>query len=68
MILNIIKLSLLFLLFCNELNAQKNILVAAQNPEIKEINDIIEIPGSVLANESVNITTVVSEKIKRITF
>ena len=34
----------------------------------KDLIDILELPGTVLANESVQITTVVSEKIKKILF
>ena len=66
--LNFIKLCTLCLLYFSHINAQTPILVAAQKPETKQISDIIELPGTVLANESVKITSVVSEKIKKIMF
>ena len=44
------------------------IVVSAEQPVKKDLTDILELPGTVLANESVQITTVVSEKIKNILF
>ncbi len=64
----IIKLSIFCLLFFNKLNSQNLVTVGAHKPIIKEISDTLELPGSVVANESVKITSVVSEKIKRILF
>ena len=52
----------------NKLNSQNLVTVGAHKPIIKEISDTLELPGSVVANESVKITSVVSEKIKRILF
>ena len=43
-------------------------MVSAKQPVKKDLIDILELPGTVLANESVQITTVVSEKIKKILF
>ena len=37
-------------------------------PEIKKVDDILELPASLIANESVDITSVVSEKIEKILF
>ena len=37
----------------------------ASKPLVKKIDDILELPASVIANESVDITSVVSEKIKK---
>ncbi len=48
--------------------SQQIINVNASNPQIKEIEDFLELPASVIANESVEITSVVSEKIKSILF
>ncbi len=44
------------------------IYVGAEKPEKKFISSSIKIPATVLANESVEITSVVSEKIKKILF
>ncbi len=66
--LNLIKLYTLCLIYFGQVYAQTPIIVGAQKPESREISDIIELPGTVLANESVKITSVVSEKIKKIIF
>ena len=42
--------------------------MSASTPEIKKVDDILELPASLIANESVDITSVVSEKIKKILF
>ena len=59
-----------FFFFSNIIYSQDNavILVNAQQPKEQEIVDILELPGTVLANEEVEITTVVSEKIRKILF
>ena len=59
-----------FFFFPNIIYSQDNtvILVNAQQPKNQEIVDILELPGTVLANEEVEITTVVSEKIRKILF
>ena len=63
--LNFIKLCTLCIIYFGQIYAQTPIVVGAQKPESREISDIIELPGTVLANESVKITSVVSEKIKK---
>ena len=40
--------------------------MVAQPPEKKITNDILKLPAKILANEKVQITTVVSEKIKKL--
>lgn len=62
------KLLVLCLVLLNKVSAQNQIVVGAQEPIVKQISDTLELPGSVLANESVKITSVVSEKIHRILF
>ena len=59
-----------FFFFSNIIYSQDNavILVNAQQPKNQEIVDILKLPGTVLANEEVEITTVVSEKIRKILF
>ena len=44
------------------------ISVSAKVPEKIKISDTLKLPATVLANENVNISTVVTEKIKRIHF
>lgn len=68
MTLYLFKILALFLFLLNEASAQNKIVVSAQEPVVKQISDTLELPGSVLANESVKITSVVSEKIQRILF
>ena len=69
MILYLFKLlALSIVLLFYRVSAQDQIIVGAQEPMIEQISDTLELPGSVLANESVKITSVVSEKIKRILF
>ena len=48
--------------------SQQLITVGAKKPLIKTISDTLELPALLLANETVQITTVVSEKIKKIHF
>ena len=68
MTLDLFKLlALIFILF-NNAYAQNQVVVGAQEPKVEQISDILELPGSVLANESVQITSVVSEKIDKILF
>lgn len=68
MILSFMRLLIFCFLLSNKLYAQNPILVGAQEPKVKKISDVIDLPGTVLANESVKITSVVSEKIKKILF
>ena len=51
-----------------KVESQQTIIVSASNPLVKKIDNFLELPASVIANESVNITSVVSEKIKSIFF
>ena len=48
--------------------AQQITSVVASPPEIKIVADTLKLPAKILANEKVEITTVVSEKIKKIVF
>ena len=59
---------LIFFLFYTDSSSQQIITVVAQPPEKKITNDILKLPAKILANEKVLITTVVSEKIKKIAF
>ena len=59
---------LIFFLFYGDSFSQQIITVVAQPPEKKVTNDILKLPAKILANEKVQITSVVSEKIKKITF
>ena len=59
---------LIFFLFYSDSFSQQIITVVAQTPEKKITNDILKLPAKILANEKVQITTVVSEKIKKIVF
>ena len=68
MTLYFLKMLTLSIIFLNNASAQNQIVVSAQEPQIEQVSDILELPGSVLANESVKITSVVSEKIDRILF
>ena len=68
MTLHLFKLLALSLILFNNAVAQNQIVVSAQEPKVEQISDILELPGSVLANESVKITSVVSEKIDKILF
>ena len=64
-----IKLIFIFFIFiCNNVDSQQIITVSASTPEIKKVDDILELPASLIANESVDITSVVSEKIEKILF
>ena len=58
----------IFLAFSSFAQSQTSILIGAKKPETKELSDNIKIPGTVLANESIQITSVVSEKIYKIHF
>ena len=64
--LNILKV--LFFFFYTNSFSSDFIKVGAQKPITEEVKDSIEIPASIIANESVLITSVVSEKIKKIHF
>ena len=68
MTLHLFKLLALSVILLNNAIAQNQIIVGAQEPKVEQISDILELPGSVLANESVKITSVVSEKIDKILF
>ncbi|MAI29105.1 MAG: hypothetical protein CMP38_02735 [Rickettsiales bacterium] len=59
---------LIFFLFYSNSFSQQIITVVAQPPEKKITNDTLKLPAKILANEKVQITTVVSEKIKKIVF
>jgi len=63
-----IKLFFILIFFFTGVKSQQIITVNASKPEIKTIDDFLELPASVIANESVDITSVVSEKIKKIMF
>ena len=54
---------LLFFFLKSNSFAQQVITVVAQPPEKKVTNDILKLPAKILANEKVQITIVVSEKI-----
>ena len=58
----------IFFFFFFDTGSQQVISVNAAKPEIKKIDDFLELPATVIANESVDITSVVSEKIKKILF
>ena len=68
MTLHLFKLLALSVILFNYAFAQNQVVVGAQEPKVEQISDILELPGSVLANESVKITSVVSEKIDKILF
>ena len=59
---------LIFFLFYSDSFSQQIVTVVAQPPEKKVTSDILKLPAKILANEKVQITSVVSEKIKKITF
>ncbi len=59
---------LLLVFFYQPTVSQQIITVGAKKPLIKTISDTLELPALLLANETVQITTVVSEKIKKIHF
>ncbi len=48
--------------------SQQPITVGAKKPLVKTVSDKLDLPAKLLANETVQITTVVSEKIKKIHF
>ena len=64
----ILKILILSVLFLENSYSQNLVTVGAQKPISKDVSDILKIPGSVTANEKVMLTSVVSEKIKRIHF
>ena len=64
--LNIFKI--IFIFTFTHSFSQDSIKVGAQRPIFEEVEDTIELPASLVANESVPITSVVSEKIKKIHF
>ena len=59
-----IKLFIFFIFIFAKVGSQQIITVNASRPDIKQIDDSLELPASVIPNESVDITSVVSEKIK----
>tara|TARA_B100001057_G_scaffold332517_1_gene332931 strand:+ start:282 stop:1271 length:990 start_codon:yes stop_codon:yes gene_type:complete len=61
-------ISLFFFFISTSVYSQQIITVGAKKPITKVIEDTLNLPASVLANESVKITSVVSEKIKNISF
>ena len=56
---------ILLVFFYQPTISQQLITVGAKKPLIKTISDTLELPALLLANETVQITTVVSEKIKK---
>ena len=68
MTLHLFKLLAFSVILFNNAFAQNQVIVGAQEPKVEQISDTLELPGSVLANESVKITSVVSEKIDKILF
>ena len=64
--LNIFKI--IFFFIYSHSFSQELIKVGVQKPIFEEVEDTIELPASLVANESVLITSVVSEKIKKIHF
>ncbi len=64
----ILKILILSVLFLENSYSQNLVTVGAQKPILKDVSDILKIPGSITANEKVMLTSVVSEKIKRIHF
>ena len=63
-----LNLITIFFSFFSTLRSQPVITVSAQSPKIIEISDLLELPATALANESVKITSVVSEKIEKNSF
>jgi len=59
---------LIFFFISNTVYSQQIITVGANIPTTKIVEDSLNLPASVIANESVKITSVVSEKIKKIFF
>ena len=59
---------LCFFFISSTVYSQQIITVGANIPTTKIIEDTLNLPASVIANESVKITPVVSEKIKKIFF
>ena len=59
---------LIFFLFFSDSFSQQAITVVAQPPEKKITKDVLKLPAKILANEKVQLTTVISEKIKKIVF
>ena len=59
---------IIFFLFYSDSFSQQDITVVAQPPEKKVTKDVLKLPAKILANEKVQLTTVVSEKIKKIIF
>ena len=68
-IINKLRVCMIFLIllvfFYQPTVSQQLITVGAKKPLIKTISDTLELPALLLANETVQITTVVSEKIKK---
>ena len=61
-------ISFIFFFISSAVYSQQIITVGANIPTTKIIEDTLNLPASVIANESVKITPVVSEKIKKIFF
>jgi len=59
---------LLLFFFFHPTRSETLISVSAQKPKLKEIYDELKLPATVLANENIKVTSVVSEKIKKIQF
>ena len=60
-----IKLFFFFFFFFLKAESQQIVTIDASKPQIKKIDDSLKLPASVVAKESVDITSVVSEKIKK---
>ena len=58
-------ISFIFFFISSAVYSQQIITVGANIPTTKIIEDTLNLPASVIANESVKITPVVSEKIKK---
>ena len=56
------------MIFFFKAESQQIVTINASKPQIKKIDDYLKLPASVVAKESVDITSVVSEKIKKILF
>ena len=58
----------IFSLYLMPFTHNKSLLLEQTSPTTKIVEDTLNLPASVIANESVKITSVVSEKIKKIFF
>ncbi len=59
---------LIFFFISNTVHTQQIVTIGANKPTTKIVEDTLNLPATVIANESVKITSVVSEKIKKIFF